>query len=111
MYFIVFFSFYLSVPSAQTVHTQFCTQIVLELFRGKIKDVGSNQMEMLIKRLSMSARFGVGLFTLHDNTKCSDPFDLVLQLRVLYRSSSSGLDWPKSIRAGSDVNPEPPGGQ
>ena len=33
------------------------------------------------------------------------------QLRVLYRSSSSGLDWPKSIMAGSGLKPEPPGGQ
>lgn len=29
------------------------------------------------------------------------------QLRVLYRSSSSGLDWPKSIREGSGLKPEP----
>lgn len=33
------------------------------------------------------------------------------QLRVLYRSSSSGLDWPKSMRAGSALNPEPSAGQ
>lgn len=33
------------------------------------------------------------------------------QLRVLYRSSSSGLDWPKSIREGSGLKSEPPGGQ
>lgn len=33
------------------------------------------------------------------------------QLRVLYRSSSSGLDCPKSIRVGSGLKLEPPGGQ
>lgn len=33
------------------------------------------------------------------------------QLRVLYRSSSSGLDWPKSISAGSALKPEPSAGQ
>ncbi len=33
------------------------------------------------------------------------------QLRVLYRSSSSGLAWPKSIIEGSGLKPEPPGGQ
>lgn len=32
------------------------------------------------------------------------------QLRVLYRSSSSGLDWPKSIREGSGLKPESPAG-
>lgn len=32
------------------------------------------------------------------------------QLRVLYRSSSSGLDWPKSMRAGSGWKPEPSAG-
>lgn len=36
---------------------------------------------------------------------------MVTQLRVLYRSSSSGLDWPKSMRAGSGLKPAPPGGQ
>lgn len=33
------------------------------------------------------------------------------QLRVLYRSSSSGLDWPKSMRAGSGLKLEPSGGK
>lgn len=31
----------------------------------------------------------------------------VSQLRVLYRSSSSGLDWPKSMREGSGLKLEP----
>lgn len=39
------------------------------------------------------------------------PLNMVAQLRVLYRSSSSGLDWPKSISAGSALTPEPSAGQ
>lgn len=41
----------------------------------------------------------------------NEPSPVAAQLRVLYRSSSSGVDWPKSIRAGSAVKPAPPGGQ
>lgn len=72
----------------------------------------------------MPACFGDGLFTLRHDTNCLILWSLrwrrcgeevlptaALQPRVLYRSSSSGLDWPKSIRAGSDLNPEPPAGQ
>lgn len=39
------------------------------------------------------------------------PLNTAAQLRVLYRSSSSGLDWPKSISAGSALKPEPSAGQ
>lgn len=39
------------------------------------------------------------------------PPAVVSQLRVLYRSSSSGLDWPKSIKEGSGLKLAPPGGQ
>lgn len=39
------------------------------------------------------------------------PLHTAAQLRVLYRSSSSGLDWPKSISAGSALKPEPSAGQ
>lgn len=65
-----------------------------------------------IKRLLRIYRLYIDLDEIWDDNAEKSVSSALLwsQLRVLYRSSSSGLDWPKSMRAGSAWKPEPSSG-
>lgn len=97
------------------------------LFCENANDVGRrNENGNVDERLPNSACLQNGLFTQHNEAEfvsLREMWDgsagmrfllrpaVVSQLRVLYRSSSSGMDWPKSSIAGSGLKAEPPGGQ